>query len=201
MNIRQIRRASMLAVGALLAASAHADTTYDITFTAASASPTFSNPTGTFTIDSSDKITSFNVSFTVLKAYSFELASGSPGDVITFNKITAVAPGPVATYNPATDFFGSTYNNSLSLNEESTADPNNGATLSVDGGQNVLGRAFDIDALSQGTFTSGPLDPGTWSVTRAPVTGTPEPTSAALLLVGLTTSGVLLRRRAKFKTE
>jgi hypothetical protein len=197
MKVKQISRASLLAMGAFLAISAKADTTYDMTFTDTTASPTFSNATGTFTINSADQITSFDVTFKVLKAYSFENASGSPGDMLTFKTITAVAPGPIATYSPVTGYFGSAYNNYFYLDEEQAGHPDNGARLTIDGGQNVNGPAYDIDPLSNGEFFT-PLDTGTWSVAPAavtPPTGAPEPTSAALLLAGLAVSAFVRRRK------
>jgi len=199
MKVRQSSRASLLALGAFLAISAKADTTYDITFTDTTANPTFSNASGTFTINSADQITSFDVTFKVLKAYSFEKAAGSPGDMLTFNVITGVAPGPVATYDPATDYFGSAYNNYFYLDEEQASDPDNGARLQIDGGQNVNGREYLLRPLSQGEFFE-PLDAGTWSVAPAiitPPTGAPEPASATLLLAGLAISVGLARRRKK----
>ena len=199
MYSRQLSRASILAISMLWASAAKADTTYDISFKDTTGTPTFSSATGTFTINAADLITSFNVSFQVLKAYSYLDANGSAGETLTFNGISSVSQGLPATYNPATGYFGTEYNYSFELDEFQAGDHNNGAFLGINGGYSALGPVYSVDALSQDEFDS-PIDGGTWSVSPAIIinpTGAPEPASAALLLGGLGLSTYLIRRRKR----
>jgi len=196
MKIRQISCASLLALAALAGSRAQADTTYDISFTDTTAKPTFGNAAGTFTINGADQITSFKVTFKVLKAYTFGGASGSPGGMLSFNGITGFAPGPTVTYNPATDYFGPAYNSYFYLDDDQTA--NAGVGLNIYSGQTAFGRYYDLDPFS-GEFSTQ-LDTGTWSVSPAsvtPPTSAPEPTSAVLLIAGLMISGGVVRCRKK----
>ncbi len=173
------------------AAGLSADTTYTMTFTNSVASPTIGNGSGTFTINSADQITSFAASFPVLKAYTYDGASGSPGDVLTFtNIISGATSNGYVVYNPATDVFGYGTNYLFVLEEFQPSNPNNGAQLTIRGGEPILGNAYGVNALGDGEFTRQ-FDPdGTWAVSGS-TTATPEPASFFELLAGLGAAAIV----------
>lgn len=187
-----------LAIGMSGTTCLRADTTYNMTFTNSASSPTIGNGRGTLSINSADQIASFKASFPVLKAYSFDGASASPGDVLTFTDIVSGATSNgYVIYNPATGIFGSGTNYLFVLEELQPSNPNNGAELTIHGGEPILGNEYGVNALGDGRFTHQ-FDPdGTWTVS-GPGTSTPEPGSFVQLFEGLSAVAIVslrLRRR------
>ncbi len=197
-------------IGAVLsllgAARVHADTTYNMTFTNSAANPVIGNGSGTFTINSADVITSMDLTFPVLQAYSVSAGggtyvTGSPGDVFTFTTITAPANG-VVTFDPTTDLFGSGTNYRFILQETQSNNPNSGARLTIFGGEPILTNEYTVYPLADGEFYQ-PFDPaGTWLITAStPTTGpgtgnvAPEPGSVGLALTGFGAACLIIRRR------
>jgi len=190
--------ASLFGLGLLLNGALQADTVYDIAFKDAAKNPSFSNATGTFSINSSDQVTSFDVSFTVLQPYTFDGTHLTTGEVLDFNTST-LYPAPVY-YHPTTNSFtesglilaGNVQGFQLYSLQGAT---NEGATLViVNNTGGLINNAYEFGAVN-GESYSGSIDAGTWTVTQGPVQIGPEPGTTGLLLSGLLLGGALLRRR------
>ncbi len=175
--------ASLFGLGLLLNGALQADTVYDITFKDAAKNPSFSNATGTFSINSSDQVTSFDVSFTVLQPYSFDGTHLTVGEALDFNTST-LYPAPVY-YHPTTNSFTES---GLILAGNVQGFVNNTGGL--------INNAYEFGAVN-GESYSGAIEAGTWTVTQGPVQIGPEPATTGLLLSGLLLGGALLRRRKR----
>ncbi len=197
MNFRKMSCA--LGLGLLLAGVTQADTIYNITFTDNSANKYFSNGNGTFSINSTDQLTGFDVSFTVLQPYTFEGSHVTAGEVLNFDSTIF---SPPVTYNPATDAFAETgtVDNSFSVYTFPGGGTTNGLFLALDNNTGATLTGYTIDLVS-GEFFSGYIDTGNWAATLAavttPPTDAPEPATAGFLLSGLLLGTALIRRRKR----
>jgi len=203
MNFKNMSCASLLGLGLLVAGAAQADTVYDMTFADSARNPYFSNATGTFSINSADQVTSFDVSFTVLQPYTFDGTHLTTGEVLDFNTST-LYPAPVY-YHPTTNSFtesglilaGNVQGFQLYSLQGATTE---GATLVILNG--VINNAYDFGAVN-GESYSGFIDSGLWTISAAPVTtpvnptDAPEPATAGFLFSGLLLGGALIRRRRR----
>jgi hypothetical protein len=193
MNFRKISCA--LGLGLLLGGVTQADTTYNITFTDNSANKYFSNGNGTFSINSADQLTSFDVSLNVLQPYTFEGSHVTTGEVLNFDSTNF---SPPVTYNPVTNAFAETgtVDNSFFVYTFPGGGTTDGLFLGLDNNTSATSgglilNGYTIDLVS-GEFFSGYVDTGTWTVSASP-----EPATTGLLLSGLLLGGALLRRRKR----
>jgi hypothetical protein len=203
---KKITFASLFGLGLLFNGALQADTVYDMTFTDSSRNPYFSNATGTFSINSSDQVTSFDVSFTMLQPYTFDGTHLTTGEVLDFNTST-LYPAPVY-YHPATNSFtesglilaGNVQGFQLYSLQGATTE---GATLViVNNTGSLVNNAYDLTAVD-GESYPGFIDSGLWTISAAPVTTpvnpatAPEPATVGFLLSGLLLCGSLIRRRKR----
>ena len=184
-------------------APAAADTLYDITFTDNSATQLISDGSGSFTVNASGQVTSFQVTFTVLKAFGEgDGINYSPGDKLVFNTAsnatgkTVTVSGPLPLYNAQRQAFVSGNNPrdyKLELIETPTADPNKDGYL-VMNSNNGLGTGYLVSGLALGRFNPNG-DSGNWSISSSgPPPVAPEPLSAGLFLLGAAAASLLRRR-------
>ena len=184
MKFKLMYLASILITAAV---SARADTLYNITFTDTTSSPDFSNATGTFTVNGAGMVTSMNVSFTVVRAFTFQQIPYNVGDVLVFNTATDVTALPgLPTYDPTSNTFTTM---SVTLDEQPATDPNKGAHLFIGGARS--GNIYGIGPLVDGEFTEQP-DSGVYTITP---TATPEPATAGLFLLPASALALLAIRK------
>lgn len=171
----------------VLPLAVQADTTYDISFTDTTSPATFSNASGTFTVNAANQVIGFNATFDVLKSFSFSGGSYAAGTQLIFDSAT-ITDISTTTYNPTTRIFN------LAFGVIEVPASNNGAYLDIsltngsiyyDIGPWVAPNGF-FEYIDGGTYTtSGPVN----------TSSTPEPASAALLLLGSAAFTLTLARK------
>lgn len=178
---------SVLAAVVLLPLAAQADTTYDIAFTDMTSPATFSNASGTFTVNSAGQVTDLNVTFTVETAFSYSDGIYPAGTQLVFGPSTITSIGPT-NFDPVTGIFSRT-----GFEVVEVPPSNDGAYVDLGGALGNTG--YDIGPWVAPFGFNEPIDFGTYTIGPATPPSVPEPTSAALIFLGISGAGLIGLRK------
>lgn len=166
-----------------------ADTTYNIAFTDLEKSPTFNNPTGTFTVNSIDQVTSLDVTFTVLTGFNID-GSHPAGSQFVFDASDETFT-PTLTFSPITKAF----TNNVGVAVIELPPSNLGAYLDIFG-TNTFPGDLDLGPYVAPAGFHQPIDDFSYTISGPVSTSAvPEPASAGLVVLSITSLAVLCGRK------